>query len=128
MKAIDIEADNFQRALLWKGNSKKTIVRFYNRKFSKRALYNKKKLACGNKSTAGLRNSTRLFISDNLTDYNNKLVFKCRQLKRASLIHSLFARDGVVHIMKSDHSTSENIIHTSKIVKLFSDFDFHDEK
>ena len=111
-----------------KGNSKKTIVRFCNRKFSRRGLYNKKKLASVNTSAVSLGNSTKFFISENLTDYNNKFAFTCRKLKRASLIHNTFTRDGVVHIMKSNHGKSEKITHMSKLVGLFPNLDFHVEE
>ena len=82
MKAIDIEVDDrdiegYHRTGKSKRNSKRTIVCFCNRKFSKRALYNKKKLASVNTSAVGLGNITKLFISENLTDSNNKLAFKC---------------------------------------------------
>ena len=72
-----------------KENSKKTIVRFCNRKFNKRALYNKKEYPSVNTSAVGFGNSTKLFIRENLPDCNNKLAFKCRKLERASLIHIL---------------------------------------
>ena len=133
MKAIDIEVDDrdieaCHRIGKSKGNSKKTIVRFCKRKFSKRALYDKKKLASVNTSTAGLENSYKLFISENLADYSNKLSFKCIKLKRPSLIHSAFTRDGLIHIIKSDRDKSKKITHMSKLVELFPNFDFHDEE
>ena len=104
MKAIGIDVDDCDteaghRISKSKGNSKKTVAPFCNRKLSKRALYNKTKLASINTSAVGLGNSTKRFISKNLMDYNYKLVFKCRKIKRASLIYSTFTRDGVVHIM-----------------------------
>ena len=104
MKEIDTEVNDrdteaCHRLGKSKGNSKKSIVWFCNRKFSERALYNKKKLASVNTSVVGLGNSTKLFIGENLTDYNHKLAFNCRKLKRASLNHSIFTRDGVVHII-----------------------------
>ena len=90
--------------------------------------HSKKKSASVSTSAAGLGNSTKLFISENLMDYNNKLAFKCGKLKSASLVHSTFTRDGVVHIMKSNHSKYEKNTHMSKLVKLFPDFEFRDEK
>ena len=118
MKAIDIDVDDrnieaYHRIDKSKGNSKKTIVRFCNRKFSKTALYNKKKLASVNTSAIGLGNSTKLFISENLTNYNNNLAFKCRKLKRAFIILNPFTRDGLGHIIKSDNGKSEEITNMS---------------
>ena len=77
-------------------------------KMSKRVLYNKKKLASVNTSAVGLGNSTKLFFNENLTDCNNKLIATPNwKLKRASLIHSIFIRDGVVRITKSNHNKSK---------------------
>lgn len=67
-------------------------------------LYNNKKLASVNASIVDLGNSTKPFISENLTDYNHK--FKCRKPKSASLTPKTFTRDRVVHIMKSDRRKS----------------------
>ena len=133
MKAIGIDVDDCDteaghRISKSKGNSKKTVAPFCNRKLSKRALYNKTKLASINTSAVGLGNSTKRFISKNLMDYNYKLVFKCRKIKRASLIYSTFTRDGVVHIMKSDCGMSEKDTHMSKLVELIPNFDFYDEE
>ena len=87
MKAIGTDVDDCDteaghRISKSKGNSKKTVTPFCNRKLSKRALYNKTKLASINTSAVGLGNSTKRFISKNLMDYNYKLVFKCRKIKR----------------------------------------------
>ena len=86
MKTIDIGVDNCDiesshRISKSKGNSKKTIVRFCNRKISKRALNNKKKVASVKTSAVRLRNSIKFFTSKNLTDYNNKLTLNVETLK-----------------------------------------------
>ena len=116
IKSIDSEVDDhdieaWHRIGKSKGNSKKTIVRFCNRKCSKRVLYNKKKIVPVITSTADLGNSTKVFISKNLTDYNNKLAFQCRKLIKASPIHSTFTRDSIVHIMQSDCDISVKMTH-----------------
>ena len=114
MKAIDIEVDvhNIEachRIDQSKGNSLK-------------------KLAAVNTSAVGLGNSTRLFISDKLTGYNNKLAFECEKLKKAYLIHITFTTNCVVHKMKSHHGKSEKITHMSKLVELFPNFNFHEKE
>ena len=53
-------------------SSKKTIVRFSNRKFAKQALYNMKKLKLIDKSALGLANDE--FINENLTPVNNNSI------------------------------------------------------
>ena len=37
----------------------------------------------------------KLYLSENLTPYNQYLGWKCRELKRASLIHSSWSSRGV---------------------------------
>ena len=61
-------------------------------------------------------------------DYDKKLAFKCRKLKAASLIRSTFARDVVIHIMKSDCGKSEKFTRTSKLAESFLGIGFHSEE
>lgn len=63
----------------------KTIARFTNRKFLKEALYNRKKLKEMDKSSLELNNNN-LFITENLTPVNNKIVYCSRKLKCNNLI------------------------------------------
>ena len=60
-----------------KANSKKTIVRFINRKHCKCALVNSESI--------GLPN-VKLYFNENLTEYNNTLAFYGHKLKCAGLI------------------------------------------
>ena len=115
MEAIDFEFDDHNMEVCHRigkseGNSKKTIVRFCNSKNSKRALYVKKKLASVNIASVGLRNNTKLVISENRTDYNSKLVFKRRTFTVASLVHSTFTKDRAVHIMKCNRGKSGKLL------------------
>lgn len=68
-----------------------------------------KKLASVNKSAVGLGNNTKLCNNEKLTEYNNKLAFKCRKIKMVFLIHSFFARDSVIYIKKRDGVKSEKL-------------------
>ena len=52
-----------------RNSSKKTIVRFSNRKFAKQALYNRKKLKWTDKSKLGLTND--VCINENITPVNS---------------------------------------------------------
>ena len=85
--ADDIEACH--RIGKSKENSKKTIVRFINRKHFKCALVNRKKLKSFNSESIGLPN-VKLYFNENLTEYNNTLVFYGCKLKRAGLINSTY--------------------------------------
>ena len=96
--ADDIEACH--KICKSKGNSKKTIVRFINRKHCKCALVNRKKLKSFNSESIGLPN-VKLYFNENLTEYNNILAFYGRKLKRAGLINSTYTLNGTVHILRT---------------------------
>ena len=94
MKAIDIKVEDCDVEVCHKTdkskwNSKKAILGFCNRKFSKSACYNNKRLVSVNTSAVDLSNITKFIISKNLTDCNNKLAFKWQTLNRASFIQSI---------------------------------------
>ena len=68
---------------------KTTIVRFVNRKNCKAIL--EKKLSLNRKlenAKLGFQSDERIFVSGNLTPYNQHLAWKCRELKQAGKIHS----------------------------------------
>ena len=62
--------------------SKKTIIRFNNRKYCKQALLNRKRLETLNYSKHQFGSGRNVFINENLTIRNEQLAFNCRQLKR----------------------------------------------
>ena len=71
------------------GDSRKTIVKFVNRKHSFEALKNTKLHMSADLTSIGLDKNTNLFfLSQNLSDYNNKIAFHCRELRRKRLIDS----------------------------------------
>ena len=80
-----------------KFNSKKTIIRFTNRKYCKKALLNKKKLD----KCVRFNSNTKIFVSENLTLMNKNIAYNCWKLKQGGLIFACFTRDGIVHIKKS---------------------------
>ena len=90
------------------GVPKKTIVRFCNRKNSKRALYNRKRLSPSSMDSIGL-GKTRIFISENLTNYNNMLAYRCRKLKRANIIKKILNKQ-TLHDLFPDFDFCEEII------------------
>ena len=78
------------------GDSRKTIVRFVNRRHSFEALKNKKMLMSVDPTSIGLDKNTNLFLSQNLSDYNNKIASYCRELRRKRLIDSTWAFGGKI--------------------------------
>ena len=81
-----------------KDNSQKTIISFVNQKYAKKAHLNRKNLKHLDKSSIGLSNSNNIFINENLTPMNNKLVFYCCKLKRDGYVEKAFSREGVACI------------------------------
>ena len=47
----------------------------------------KKNLTYTKTSKLRFANDTKIFVSENLTPYNQRLAWKCRELKRAKKIH-----------------------------------------
>ena len=109
-----------------KNSSIKTIVRFINRKYAKKALINRKGLININKSSLILPSSDNIFINENLTQMNNKIAFHCRKLKRNGQIHKTYSRDDVIHIAGSNIRDGNviKILHMSMLLDIFPDFDF----
>ena len=112
------------------GKPKKTIIRIVNRKFCKKALLNKKKLSSAaiNDNVTQLKN--KVFISENLTNYNNKIAFYCRRLKKTSLVEKCYSRDRVVHIVTKDEwrDKATKALHMNQLLELFPDFVFSDSR
>ena len=59
--------------------SRKNLVRFTNRKYCKKALLNRKKLANLDNEKHQLGSKTKIFISENLSRINENIVFEARK-------------------------------------------------
>ena len=51
------------------------------------------------------------------TNYNNKIAFYCRKLKKASLFEKCYSRNGVVHLV-TKNSTGDAIFNAPLVKKL----------
>ena len=78
--------------------SKKTIIRFINRKYCKQALFNRKRLETLNYRKHEFDIGKKAFINENLTIRNEQLAFNCRQLKRKKQVFATFTKNGMVYI------------------------------
>ena len=74
------------------GDSRKTLVRFVNQKHSLEALKNKKILITVDLTSIGLGKKTNLFLSQNLSDYNNKTLSKSKVIKRKKSLISAYEK------------------------------------
>ena len=79
---------------LGKGDPKNTILRFVKRKFCYEALDKKFNLRKVDSTKLGFQAGAVLYFSENLTPYNQRLAWKCRELKRAGKIHSSWSSKG----------------------------------
>ena len=104
-------------------NSKKTIVRFINRKYCKCALVNRKKLKSFNSESTGLPN-VKLSFNENSTEYNNTVAFYGRKLKRSGLINSTCTLNGTVHILQTVGERPIKVFHMSTVLELYPNFEF----
>ena len=103
-----------------KNSSKKTILRFINRKHAKKALIRRKDLR-----KRSLPNSN-VFINENLTMKNNEIAFLSRKLKRRGHLTKLNTRNGTVHISSPEIHRGEvsKIYHINELFNLFPYYDF----
>ena len=108
--------------------SKKTIVRFINKKHCKKALIKRKNFATINTVTKyNFSRNNQIFITETLTKTNESLAFCGRKLKHSVLIHSCYTKEGVVHIKKSEHAKAIKIHHINLLYKQFPEFVFFDD-
>ena len=72
----------------------------------------------------------KVFISENLTNYNKKIAFYCRRLKKTTLVEKCYSRDRVVHIVTKDEWRDEatKALHMNQLLELFPDFVFSDSR
>ena len=112
-----------------RSSSKKTIMRFVNRKYCKKALLNRKNLANINSEVKyNFTRNNKIFINESLTKANESLAFCGRKLKQAGLIYSCYTRDKVVHLKKkNEHGKAIKIHHMSLLNEMFPEFVFFDD-
>ena len=80
-----------------KSNPKNTIVRFVNRKSCYAALSKKLDLRLIDKVKLGFPEAN-LFFNENLTPYDQKLAWKCREPKRAGKIPSTWSSKEIIKL------------------------------
>ena len=73
-------------------------------------------------SEAGLRPNTKLFINENLARYNQKLLWKYKELKRAGLIISTWSLKDAVKLRRNQSKKPVLNEHNMDMSALYSDF------
>ena len=122
VKSYDIEGCH--RIGKSRNSSKKTIVRFSNRKFAKQALYNRKKLKSTDKSKLGYTND--VCINENITPVNNRIAYNCRKLKLQNLISKTYTVNGMVYLITNNIKRGKlvKVLHVQTLLNLFPDVEF----
>ena len=67
-----------------------------------------------------------LYFSENLTSLNQLLVWKCRELNRASMIHSTWSAWGVIIIRRTANERALPIENDNDLKSLYPYFIFKD--
>ena len=66
--------------------------------------------------------NVKLYMSENLTPYNQHLAWKCRELKRAGVIHSSWSSKGIVKLRRTANERPISVDHEDRIAALYPDF------
>ena len=108
------------------GNSdpKTTIVRFVNRKFCNLILDKKHELRKTDNAKLCFQDKVKLFVSKNLSPFNQRLAWKFRELRQASKIHSAFSSKGIVKFCHTMNEQRISIEHGRDLTSLYPDFTF----
>lgn len=128
IESKDIEACHRIGKTDQRTGSKKTIVRFVNRKYCKKALLNRKNFRLiDTEAKYNFSRNNKIFINENLTKANETIAYCGRKLKRANLIHSCYVREGVVYIKNTEHSKPTKAHHINILYDHFPEFVFFDD-
>ena len=73
-------------------------------------------------------NPVKTYFSENLTPTNQLLAWKCRELKRASMIHSTWSARGVIRIRRTANERALSTKDDNDLKSLYPDFVFRDRK
>lgn len=102
--------------------TKKTIIRFVNRKVAEKSLSNKKKLQNINKVELELPN-TPLYIGENLNDHYRELAWMCRRLRKENLIYSYKFQNECFSVKAKENSESRiKVFHKDDLLKYYNNF------
>ena len=69
-----------------------------------------------------------LYFNENLTPYNQKLAWKCREHKSEEKIHSTRSRKGVIKFRCTINERAISIEHEIELLDLYPDFVFREKQ
>ena len=98
--------------------SDKMIVKFKCRKQKQSLIYKRKNPGTKSQELTNLKFSGRLFVSESISNENQQLVYKCRQLKSARKIDSTWFFNNAVNIKLTEHGRIHKTFHVTDIENL----------
>ena len=98
--------------------SDRVIIKFKCRKQKQSVMYKRKNLGTKSQELPNLKFSGRLFVSESMSLENQRLAYKCRQLKSARKIHSTWFFNNVVNVKLTEHGRIHKIFHVTDIENL----------
>ena len=127
LKFLNVQMSRLQKVTddchrLGKSNSKNA---FFDRKNCLATLSKKLDLQHIDKVKLGFPEAN-LFFNENLTPYNQKLTWKCRELKRARKIHSTWSTKGVIKLRRTMNKHAIFIEDEIELSDLCLDFVFRE--
>ena len=126
IKVNELEIETTHRL----GKSKKTIIRFVNRKNCSKLLSKKKELSSLSKRSLqelGFSSETQLYVQPNLTPFDEKIGYYCRELRRKKLIEKTWFYSGCnyIKLVNSSETAKIEVNHLNQLVHLFPNFTFN---
>ena len=97
--------------------SDRVIIKFKCRKQKQSVMHKRKNLGTKSQELSNLKFSGRLFVSESMSLENQRLAYKCQQLKSARKIHSTWFFN-VVNVKLTEHGRINKIFHVTDIENL----------
>ena len=107
-------------------SNKKTIVRFVSRKKTEQSIKSKKKLQDLNMASLNFPQDSKIYLSENLNKFFQKLAWHCRSLKREKLIHSFKFQHEAFLISINKDEKSKKITSEQQLFSLFPGYFVND--
>ena len=98
--------------------SGRVIIKFKCRKQKQLVTYKRKNLGTKSQELSNLKFWGRLFVSESMSLENQRLAYKCRQLKSARKMHSTWFFNNVVNVKLTEHGRIHKIFHVTDIENL----------
>ena len=98
--------------------SDRVIIKFKCRKQKQSVMHKRKNLGTKSQELSNLKFSGRLFVSESMSLENQRLAYKCQQLKSARKIHSTWFFNNVVNVKLTEHGRINKIFHVTDIENL----------